>query len=499
MLSGFYWRLGDRMDISVSHHIHAVVGMLMARPLPGVTDLIPGYASLYLEFDTRATDETTTRSLLEAYAEEQKSLSDPTRVDIPVRYDGEDLAEIAARAGLSVEEVVERHSARYYHVYALGFSPGLPFMGEVDERLRFPRRTNPRPRVPAHSVAVANAQTNIYPIASPGGWNLLGRALTAVYDPHREKPFHVESGNQVRFVPAKGEPPPEPEPLILLPYEPQKPVLRIIEPGLQDIVVDRGRLMVGRYGLCRSGALDAPSAEIANALLRNPPGTPLIELSFKGPIIEVLNPTVLAFAGWGVVPTRNNERLPTFCSFSVQRGDVLTFKPSREGARGYLAVAGGFESNTFMGSASVDIRGKIGQPLRGGEVLGRANAHTVRAGFGFKSYRPAKSLRVRLLPGPQASTEAIQALTSQEFTVDRADRMGVQLAGSNAPGGEVLSEGTPLGAVQVTPAGKPIILLNDRGSVGGYSKPVVVHPKDLPRLAQLRPGEAVRFTLREQL
>lgn len=498
-MSGFYWRLGEQMDVAVNRRIHAVVRAMVAHPFPGVTDLIPGYACLYVEFDARKTDEATIRAFLATHELDQGEAAQPAQLDIPVRYDGEDFAEIAWRADLSTKEVIELHSSKEYHVHALGFSPGLPFMGEVDEKLRFPRRPNPRPRVPAHTVAVANAQTNIYPIASPGGWNLLGRALVAVYDPHREKPFYIEPGDQVRFVPSEGETPPEPKPLDLLPSEPQRPVLKVLEPGLQDLVVDQGRFMVGRYGLCRGGALDARSAGIANALLGNPPRAPLIEMNFKGPVLEALSDTVLAFAGWGVIPTRGKEPLPTFCSFAVKRGDVLTFKPSREGARGYLAVGSGVESRVFMGSASVDLRGKIGQPLQGGEVLGKVSEHPARSGFSFHPYRPSHELSVRVLSGPQATPEALSALTAHAFTVDHADRMGVQLAGPAVSGGEVLSEGTPLGAIQVTPAGKPIILLHDRGSMGGYSKPAVIHPRDLPKVAQLRPGEAVRFTLRKQL
>lgn len=495
MLTGFYLRLSDHMDASVNRRIHAMVRHILADLPPGISDLVPSYGSLYVEFDNSVTSETVIEPLLTAQASAGNGEYSARQVDIPVRYDGEDLADVAARADLTVEEVIRRHSARSYHVYALGFTPGLPFMGEVEPRLRIPRRDNPRARVPAHAVAIANAQTNIYPIASPGGWNLLGHALVAVYDPRRDKSFYIEPGDQVRFIPSQGEPPPEPEPLALLPDNPKRPVLTVLEPGLQDLIVDKGRMMAGRYGLCRSGALDAHSAGIANALLRNPPEAPTLEISFNGPSFEVLTDTVLAFAGWGVAPKLGSEPLAPFRSFIVKRGDILRFEPIREGARGYLAAVGGFESNTFMGSASVDLRGKIGRPLCGGETLGVASDRQVRPGFGFRPYRPDSSLHVRLLPGPQASSEAIAALTSQVFTVDRADRMGVQLAGATVPGGEIMSEGTPLGAVQVTPAGKPIILLHDRGSVGGYSKPALVHPNDLPKLAQLRPGEALHFKL----
>lgn len=493
MLTGFYMRLSDCMDIIVNRRIQAIATNMVSEPLLGVTDVVPGYGSLYIEYDPGLTGEAVIKSALAARSINQDTSQEQKQVDIPVQYDGEDLNEVATRVNLSVEEVVKRHSAKSYHVYALGFTPGLPFMGEVDEKLRLPRRNNPRARVPAHTVAIANAQTNIYPIASPGGWNLLGRALIAVYDPHRERPFYIEPGDRVRFTPSQGKPPLEPESLILLPAEPRRPVLKVLAPGLQDLVVDGGRMMVGRYGLCRGGALDVHSAGIANALLHNPPSAPLVEMSFKGPTLEVLSKTVLTCAGWGVVPKLDGEPLEPFRSFAVKRGDVLTFEPTHEGARSYLAVVGGFESRTFMGSASVDLRGKIGRPLCSGDTLGTASEHLVRPGFGFSAYHPHNSFHVRLLPGPQATHEATLALTSQAFTVDRADRMGVQLVGAAVPGGEVMSEATPLGAVQVTPGGKPIILLHDRGSIGGYSKPALVHPHDLPRLAQLRPGQSIRF------
>jgi allophanate hydrolase subunit 2 len=123
-----------------------------------------------------------------------------------------------------------------------------------------------------------------------------------------------------------------------------------------------------------------------------------------------------------------------------------------------------------------------------------ASLRSPRPGFGFRPYAwPGDPLPLRLLPGPQASAEALAALLRAAFTVTRADRMGVHLDGPPVPGGDVLSEPTPLGAVQVTSGGAPILLLNDRGTLGGYSKPAIIHPGDLPRVAQLRPGERLRF------
>lgn len=121
-------------------------------------------------------------------------------VEIPVRYDGEDLAAVAARLDLGVPEVVTRHTAPTYTVACLGFSRGFPYLDGLDPALRLPRRDTPRPRVPAGAVAIAADQAGIYPQASPGGWHLLGRTDAAIFDPGREPPGLLAPGDRVRFV-----------------------------------------------------------------------------------------------------------------------------------------------------------------------------------------------------------------------------------------------------------------------------------------------------------
>lgn len=474
--------------------MHALAARLLAKPHPAVSDIIPGYASLYVEFDASRADEQEVRRWVARYREAPAALGPGRRHEIPVCYDGEDLAEVAARTGLSVEEVVARHSGRPYRVYAVGFTPGYPFLGLLDEALRLPRRESPRARVPAHSVAIAGAQSGIYPLPSPGGWHLLGRALVAVYDPHRKPPFLLEPGDEVRFIPQAGERLPEPEVLELLPAEPRHPLFEVLKPGLFDLVVDRGRLLAGRFGLARGGPLDARSAAVANALVGNAPDAPLLELAFQGPTLRAVAGGVAAFAGYGLTPLRNGEALAPFTSFSFKAGDVLAFAPTPTGSRGYLAVAGGFEAATFFGSASADVRGRIGRPLQQGDVLGVADLKRARAGRAFMPHAKLRELEMlRLLAGPQYEPEAFEVLLAGTFEVRSADRMGVRLAGPPVPGGDVVSEAVPIGAVQVPGGGAPIILLNDRGTLGGYRKPALVHPADLWRLGQLRPGQAVRF------
>lgn len=480
--------------------------------LEAVLDVIPSYDSVYLEYDANLADERRLRAAVKdsvarhaAHRSEGRGgvgasgAREPRVVTIPVAYGGEhgvDLPHVAAHAGLTPSEVIDLHASARYRVAAVGFAPGFPFLAEVPERIRVPRHAAPRPHVPAHTVAIANQQTGIYPLASPGGWNLIGRALLAVYDPHRDEPFLLAPGDEARFEPAHGVPPPEPAPLELLPASPRRPSLAVQAPGLLDLVVDGGRFLVGRFGLARSGPLDAPLARLANRLVANPPDAPLIESSLLGPTLEALADVVVAVTGEALAALVDGEPRPPYTAFALRRGQRLGFAPQRRGCRSYLALAGGIEAATFLGSSSVDLRARIGRPLAAGDVLGAARETAVVPGRRFVPYRPPRDPEVaRLVPGPQATPEALQALTSSPFEVGRADRTGMHLVGPDVPGDEITSEAVPLGAVQVTRAGAPIVLLHDRGTLGGYAKPAVVHPADLARVAQLRVGARVRFVM----
>lgn len=470
----------------------------------GVTDVVPSYDSVFVEFDTAVTDESRLRRLVAEAAmgaSEDRPTPEPRTVTIPTNYGGThgpDLAEVARVSGLSEADVVKSHAAAVYRVVALGFMPGFAFMTGVPEALRLPRRSTPRAAVPAHSVAIANAQAGVYPLKSPGGWNLIGSALIAMYDPHRAEPFLVRPGDVVRFeaAPSGSQPPPSPQPLRLLPSDPQLPTLRVIAPGLLDLVVDEGRFMVGRFGLARSGPLDANCAALANRLLGNPPHASVLELTLSGPVLEALRDIVVAVTGDALVPVVDGERRPSWTSLALRRGQVLSFEPGAFGARTYLALAGGIESTAFMGSTAVDLRGLLGCGLAAGDVIGTASYRGIPAGRSFRPHtRPVGAITVRIVPGPQASAAALAALTGASFAVSRGDRTGIRLEGPEVPGGEVVSEGTPIGAVQVTSAGAPIVLLHDRGTLGGYHKPAVVHPDDLRLMAQLRPQQLLRFVL----
>ena len=490
MTWGAYLVFGRGIDPRVGARVARAAAAIEAAPPAWLLDWIPSYDRIFVEYDPRRVD---VRSLAAwARSLEAGEGREGRHVEIPVRYGGLDLPEIAERAGLSPEEVVRLHAGVTYRVYAVGFTPGFPFMAEVPEPLRLPRRAVPRKRVPAHAVGIAGVQTGIYPQESPGGWNLLGRTLVRVYDPHRERPFLLEPGDRVRFVPQEGEPPGPPEAVELLEAGEGAAVLEVLEPGWFTLPVDGGRFRAGRFGLARSGPLDARSLGVANRLLGNPPSAPALELNLAGPLLEALQGVTVALALQDA-----HGRMQAWTRL-LRRGERLDLRALSGGTRGYLAVPGGLALGRFMGSASPDLKGRIGRPLAPGDRLraraapdrlrrtGRAWRHDVRADA---------EVVLRLRPGPQAEPEALEALLRGRFRVAAADRMGVRLEGARVPGGEVTSEGVPLGAVQVPPGGAPMLLLADRGTIGGYAKPAVLHPADLARAGQLREGDRLRFVL----
>ncbi|WP_457638320.1 5-oxoprolinase subunit PxpB [Oceanithermus sp.] len=489
-LGGFYLILGEGISPEVGRRVWAASRAIEAARPPWLLDWIPSYNRVFIEFDAAKTNCRRVARWAESLPTAGAGGEEDRLVEVPVRYGGYDLPDVAARTGLSEEEVIELHSQTEYRVYAVGFTPGFPFMAELPPQLRLPRRATPRVRIPHLSVGIAGLQTGIYPQETPGGWNLLGRALVRVYDPYRKQPFLLAPGDRVRMVPGSGEVPEPPEKVDLLASE-GKPVLRIVEPGLLTLLVDRGRFGEGRYGMARSGPMDSYSYWLANALLGNPAGAPALELNLLPPVIEALDEVTVSLAGYG--PTSSGQ--PEARSFRLKKGEVLKLLPARYGTRSYLAVAGGFSARKFLHSASPDLKGGIGRPLAEGDLLfsTRDQGRLLAREWQLPPLGSGGKVKLRLLPGPQASEGSWHSLLEGRFVVEKADRMGVRLSGSKVPGGEVTSEAIPVGTVQVPASGEPMLLLADRGTIGGYAKPAVIHPDDLWKAGQLREGAVVEF------
>lgn len=194
---------GTERSPGLLRQIHASAHSIDAAKLPHVDDVVPAYLALTVFYDALHTSYAEiAKNLLEACDRPSRPASEAAKPRdhlIPVRYDGMDLDAVAAATGVSVGDVVERHSARAYTVDLLGFVPGFAYLSELDASLQLPRRAEPRPRVPAGSVAIAGAQTGVYPLDTPGGWHIIGRTTTVMFDPAREPAALLRAGDTVRF------------------------------------------------------------------------------------------------------------------------------------------------------------------------------------------------------------------------------------------------------------------------------------------------------------
>lgn len=194
----------------INAQITAFVHLLKEQHIEGVTDLIPAFASLLINYDPRVIGYKDLKARIEELLkiEVSEEAGDARVFEIPVCYGGEygpDIANIAENAGLSEQEVIDIHCSKDYLIYMLGFLPGFVYLGGLDERIHTPRLANPRISIPAGSVGIAASQTGIYPLNSPGGWQLLGMTPVKTYDPERETPILVEAGDYIRFVPVTEE------------------------------------------------------------------------------------------------------------------------------------------------------------------------------------------------------------------------------------------------------------------------------------------------------
>lgn len=198
------------IDTVVNERAIALAARLRSRQLHGVRDVAPGYCTIGVHFDPLQTDLAALEGAIAEDADAARASElgvANAAVEIGVRYggaEGPDLVAVAERAGCTPAEVIERHAARVYRVYMLGFVPGFAYMGRVDPSIATPRHRVPRERVPAGSVGIAGEQTGVYPVASPGGWQLIGRTETVMFDPDRSPPSLLAAGDQVRFVPIAG-------------------------------------------------------------------------------------------------------------------------------------------------------------------------------------------------------------------------------------------------------------------------------------------------------
>ena len=201
---------GDEISPEINSRISAVVQLLKNQHIKGVIDLIPSYAALLINYNPQVISFSEIRSRVETILSMDVKTENgaKTIVEIPVLYGGDygpDLQTIADHAGLSPEEVIKIHASRDYLIYMLGFLPGFCYLGGLDERIHTPRLASPRLRIREGSVGIGGNATGIYPMDSPGGWQLMGMTPVKTFDPNREVPILLEAGQYIRFIPIDEE------------------------------------------------------------------------------------------------------------------------------------------------------------------------------------------------------------------------------------------------------------------------------------------------------
>ncbi|RPJ69783.1 MAG: biotin-dependent carboxyltransferase [Acidobacteria bacterium] len=296
-------------------------------------------------------------------------------------------------------------------------------------------------------------------------------------------------------------------------------IIRVLDGGLFTTVQDSGRYGFQRYGVPVSGAMDRGALQAANALVGNDGSAAALEMTLLGPRLEFLASATIALAGADLGAVVGNVPTPAWESVTVPAGAILSFTGARDGIRGYLAVAGGFDVPVVLGSRSTYTRSRLGgldgRQLKAGDLLRVLGVHPVAdlvgAGFGGRAgavrrvppaLRPEYGHRhvLRVVLGPQDdrfTSEGVATLLSSTYSVTpQSDRMGYRLQGpkiEHTAGPDIVSDGSPLGAVQVAGDGMPIVLMADRGTAGGYTKVATVVSLDVWRLAQAAAGDEVRF------
>ena len=496
-----------------------VAAAIRAAALRGVVDVVPAAATVLVSVEPGSWE---IASLAARLGELASAPAPPlpaastAELVLDTVYDGPDLAEVAALTGLTVADVITRHSDASYRVGWLGFSPGFGYLTGLDPVLAaVGRLATPRVAVPAGSVAIAGGFAAVYPNSSPGGWRLLARTAAVLWDPDRDSPAVLSPGRRVRFRPAGQMPQPAAEVTRLRPLRPSGVAaerwIEVLQPGPMTTVQDLGRAGLAHLGVPGSGAADAVSLRRANLLAGNPPGAAGLEVTLGRLALRFATDAVVAVTGAPVslaLAAGDTEREPAFgAAFVVPAAAVLRLGTPPTGLRSYLAIDGGVDVAPVLGSRSADRRSGLGPPpLRPGERLpvGRPRSPDEKPAVERPRTVGPGHAELRTILGPRDdwfSAAALATLGTASYQVSPAsDRTGLRLDGpplERAPGraGELPSEGTAAGSLQVTHDGQPILLLADHPTTGGYPVIAVVESADLGLAGQLRPGQSVRFAV----
>ena len=498
----------------------ALQSLLAASPLPGQLDVLAAAETVMVVAESAAAARAIGSRLLEL------ELAGPVETDsalvvIDTVYDGEDLAEVAGLTGLGVDGVIAAHTGQLWTVAFAGFAPGFGYMVGENQLLEVPRRSTPRTAVPAGSVALAGNYSAVYPRRSPGGWQLIGRTAARMWDLDRPQPALIRPGDRVQYRAVRELVEVAPAAAPAAAAEPATGI-RIVAPGALSLIQDLGRRGHGGLGVSAAGALDRASIRRANRLVGNKASAAAIETVNGGLTIQAVGDQVIAVAGApssltitppsGLAendddggPAGQPRTVPMAAPFALLDGETLTVGAPEAGFRSYLAVRGGADRPAVLGSRSTDPLSGIGPAPRAAGPLLAVGQDTESTAVGNPELQPdfpepGSVTVLDIVPGPRDNwfdLSELESLCSQEWEVTpQSNRVGMRLAGEplqRSRDGELPSEGTMAGAIQIPPAGLPVLFLADHPITGGYPVIGVVIDEHLDRAAQVPIGGSIRF------
>jgi KipI family sensor histidine kinase inhibitor len=465
------------------------------RPGPAV-DVVSGAATVLVTFDSAmpVARLESTAAWLTSVVELEPTGGEVAVVDIEVTYDGPDLDAVARATGLTVSEVIGRHSDAPYRCEFCGFAPGFAYLSGLDPSLALARRASPRAAVPAGSVAIAGGYTAVYPTTSPGGWHLLGRTDVKLWDVASTPPSAIAPGITVRFHPLRGRrahPPRRQGDPDVRGSSDGTAALEVIAAGWATSVQDGGRAGLAHLGVPGSGAIEADRRAALNRLVGNPDAAAVVETA-GGLVLRALRAVVVADSTSGTVTT-------------IAPGGAIDVDPGPSELWATLAVRGGVAAAPVLGSRSWDTLAQLGPPPpRTGDVLAVGDDPRTPIAATILPRSPRRPI-ARVVPGPRRDwfgDAAWAALLEGPWLVSsEVSRVGTRLSGPvlarsrERLGCELPPEGLVTGAVQVPPNGQPVVMLADHPTTGGYPVIAVVDARDVAVVGGLPPGSPIAFTL----
>jgi len=523
-------------DLQAAMTLHRA---LLAQPVAGVQDLVPAARTLLVHYHPWAISCPDLMDALRqraAQAALHATVTAERLVEIPVRYDGEDLPEVAELLGISVREVIDRHSGQPWLGAFAGFAPGFVYLTGGHPCFHLPRRSTPRTRVPAGSVALAGDFSAVYPAASPGGWQLIGTTAIPMWDMARAEPAWVQPGFQVQFrdmgqatahisLPSlpSGDSISRAEKTGSLQKKPATSAnegsgaVEIAATGVQTLLQDAGRMGMASVGLSPSGALDAAAMHKANRLVGNPVQATVLENLLGGLQLRCLKPLTVAVTGADaplILQAADGRTWPVagHQCVALDAGDTLLLGTPAAGVRCYVAVRGGWQVEAVLGSCSTDTLARLGPPaLRVGQRLQTGGAHPLQSVQIGREAPPALPdsndlIVLDVTLGPRTdwfSPESLHTFITRPWHVTpQSNRVGMRLQGAQPlhrskqhQHDELPSEGAVTGAIQVPTNGQPVLFLADHPLTGGYPVIAALASHHLGLAAQIPVGCRIRFNV----